>query len=198
LNVKPVKEEGKRRSLSKKLVNLASVRETRDAVDIWVSRAKMGDIKAFEQLYRTFEKRVYALCFRMASNAALAEELMQEAFVMAWRKIDSFQGDSQFGTWLYRLTSNVVISYFRVRKNQSFEGEDSEMVGDNHSSDKLDLNRDLERAIAELPEKARMILVLHDIEGYKHQEIAEKMAISEGTSKAQLHRARQLLKARFA
>jgi len=184
--------------LSKKLVNLASVRETRDAVDIWVSRAKMGDIKAFEQLYRTFEKRVYALCFRMASNAALAEELMQEAFVMAWRKIDSFQGDSQFGTWLYRLTSNVVISYFRVRKNQSFEGEDSEMVGDNHSSDKLDLNRDLERAIAELPEKARMILVLHDIEGYKHQEIAEKMAISEGTSKAQLHRARQLLKARFA
>ncbi|NVJ51061.1 MAG: RNA polymerase sigma factor [Gammaproteobacteria bacterium] len=154
-------------------------------------------MRAFERLYRLFEKRIYALCFRMSSNSAVAEELMQEAFVLAWRKLDTFKGDSQFGTWLHRLTSNLVISHFRVKKNQEVDSLEFEIPSEYNAPEKLQLGRDLERAVAELPTKARMVLVLHDIEGYKHHEIAQQMDISEGTCKAQLHRARQLLKARF-
>lgn len=184
--------------LDSNLVELTSLQRDRKVIDGWVNDAKAGELGAFEHLYRYFYKRVYALCLRMTANEALAEELMQEAFVMAWRKISQFHGDSQFGTWLYRLTSNLVISFFRTKKNQPLEGEDYDTLHSGHEAEKLHLKRDLERAIAELPTRARMVLVLHDIEGYKHQEIAEKMAISEGACKAQLHRARALLKARFS
>ncbi|NVJ62571.1 MAG: sigma-70 family RNA polymerase sigma factor [Gammaproteobacteria bacterium] len=179
------------------LIDLNQAKQQRTEVDQWVHAAQSGDIKAFEQLYRHFERRIYALCLRMVANESIAQELMQEAFVLAWRKLQMFHGESQFGTWLHRLTTNLVISFFRSNKNKEFDGIDSDLVSGSHESKKLDLNRDLDTAISELPDKARMVLVLHDIEGYKHNEIAEKMSISEGTSKAQLHRARKLLKARL-
>jgi RNA polymerase sigma-70 factor (ECF subfamily) len=166
-------------------------------VELWVQQAQQGCLQAFECLYRHFKGRIYALCFRMCANEALAEELMQEAFVLAWRKIQSFKAEAQFGTWLHRLCSNLVISYFRRNKHRELDGfELPELPGVDESL-QFAMQRDLELAIAQLPVKARLILVMHDIEGMTHQEIAEMMAISVGTCKAQLHRARNLLKERL-
>ncbi|WP_164503564.1 RNA polymerase sigma factor [Pleionea sediminis] len=183
--------------MSAELISIQQAKSELHQLDEWVLLAQQGDVAAFECIYKAFNKRVYALCYRMAANEALAEELMQEAFIMAWRKLPQFKGESQLGTWLHRLTSNLVISHFRVQKNQMVEGSDAELEHSGNESSRLDLKRDLERAIKGLPDKARMVFVLHDIEGFKHQEIAEQMSISEGTCKAQLHRARTLLKERL-
>lgn len=184
--------------MSAKLIDIQQVKSDRDQIDQWVAVAKKGDTNAFGSLYQHFYKRIYALCYRMAANEALAEELLQEAFVMAWRKLAQFKGDSQFGTWLHRITTNLIISHFRVQKNQWLNGTDAELEHNGEEASQLDLRRDLEQAIAELPDRARLVLVLHDIEGFKHQEIADQLSISEGTCKAQLHRARSILKERLA
>ncbi|MEE4246679.1 MAG: sigma-70 family RNA polymerase sigma factor [Kangiellaceae bacterium] len=171
--------------------------EQQQQIAQWVKGAQEGSLSAFEALFRTFERRIYALCMRMCSNTALAEELTQEAFIQAWRKIGSFNGDSQFGTWLHRVASNQVISYFRVKKNTLFSSTDYDEPADTEVHQNYSLSRDLEAAVASLPEKARLVLVLHDVEGFAHHEIADQMSISVGTCKAQLHRARKLLRERL-
>lgn len=170
--------------------------------DTDVARAAAGDRGAFERVYRLHVNRVYSLCTRMVGDRARAEELTQDVFVRAWEKLHLFRGDSSFSTWLHRLTVNVVLN---ARKSEGrdrlrFEENDEESGGmDAHPGavgmplapgDLLDL----EEAIAKLPPGARRVFVLHDVEGYKHEEIAEMLGVTSGATKAQLHRARLLLR----
>ena len=175
-----------------KLVDFNSIQQ-QNYEDELVTAAQQGDVQAFEQLYRLFEKRIYALCMRMLANESLAEELLQEAFIKAWRAIGSFKGDSKFGTWMYRLTSNLIISYFRSQKKGVHDSDWLDSVSGPDEVHRVNVQSDLESALRELPERARMVIVLHDIEGYAHHEISDMMGIAVGTSKAQLHRARNLL-----
>jgi RNA polymerase sigma-70 factor (ECF subfamily) len=165
-----------------------------------VRRAQAGDRLAFEQLYRDNIGRVYALCFRMAGNADLAEELAQDVFVRAWQKLGSFRGESAFSSWLHPLTVNVALSERRSRRRRvarvttTDDLSEFERPGPPTRSDGPEAGFDLERALATLPPGARAVFVLHDVEGYKHEEIAERTGVATGTSKAQLHRARKLLR----
>ena len=165
----------------------------------WVEKARAGDRLAFEQLYRSHCDKIFALCWRMCGgDRSLAEDMVQEAFVRAWNKLDLFRGDSKFGTWLHRLTVNVVLSDKRIRvkrvqrEQQLGEGIERQLTGakDVYAG----LRKDLESAIAGLPERARTVLILYDIEGYQHKEIAEMTGMAVGSSKAQLHRARKLVR----
>jgi RNA polymerase sigma factor (sigma-70 family) len=165
----------------------------------WVERAQAGDRLAFEQLYRSHCDRIFALCWRMCGgDKALAEDMVQEAFVRAWNKLHLFRGDSKFGTWLHRLTVNVVLSDRRIRvkrlhrEREMVDEVERTLVGDRNVF--AGLRKDLEAAIAGLPERARTVLILYDIEGYKHSEIAEMTGMAVGSSKAQLHRARKLVR----
>jgi len=166
----------------------------------WVDKARAGDRLAFEQLYRSHCDRIYALCWRMCGgDRALAEDMVQEAFVRAWNKLHLFKGESKFGTWLHRVTVNVVLSDRRIRvkrvhREQEFDGDlERVLVGERDVF--AGLRKDLEAAISGLPERARTVLVLYDIEGYQHSEIAEMTGMAVGSSKAQLHRARKLVRA---
>jgi RNA polymerase sigma factor (sigma-70 family) len=165
----------------------------------WVDKARAGDRLAFEQLYRSHCDRIYALCWRMCGgDRALAEDMVQEAFIRAWNKLHLFKGDSKFGTWLHRVTVNVVLSDRRIRvkrlqREQEFSDDlERVLVGDKNVF--AGLRKDLEAAIAGLPERARTVLILYDIEGYQHNEIAEMTGMAVGSSKAQLHRARKLVR----
>lgn len=165
----------------------------------WVERARAGEQRAFEQLYRHHRDRIYALCWRLCGgDAALAEDLLQEAFVRAWSKLHLFEGRSAFGTWLHRLAANVVLSDRRIRlKKVGMETVLDEAVERTASGAKditADLESDLEQAVARLPERARTVLILYDIEGYRHSEIAGLTGMAVGSSKAQLHRARKLVR----
>lgn len=159
-----------------------------------------GDRRAFERLYRAHVGRVYALCVRMAGDRALAEELTQDAFVRAWEKLSSFRGDSSFGTWIHRVAVNVVINRLQAERRDRKRAatgwdEDEDVVASLPARPTAPGERmDLEKAIAALPPGARRIFVLHDVEGYRHEEIAEQLGITSGGSKAQLHRARLLLR----
>jgi RNA polymerase sigma-70 factor (ECF subfamily) len=168
-----------------------------------VAEAQRGRVGAFEQLYRRHMGRVYALCLRMAGNAAEAEELTQEAFIRAWEKLNSFRGDSAFGTWLCRLTVNTVLTRYRRelrRTAREISRADLESASEGtdlaHGPQAPDpgLRIDLDVAIAALPAAARAVFVLHDVEGYRHEEIAKQARIAVGTSKAHLHKARKLLR----
>jgi RNA polymerase sigma-70 factor (ECF subfamily) len=166
----------------------------------WVERARAGDNHAFEQLYHGHRDKIYALCWRMCGgDKALAEDMLQDAFVRAWNKLHLFRGDSKFGTWLHRLTVNVILSDKRIRvkrlqrEQQLGESVERTMVGERDVS--VGLRKDLEQAIAGLPERARTVLVLYDIEGYRHKEISKITGMAVGSSKAQLHRARKLVRA---
>lgn len=125
-----------------------------------------------------------------------ADELTQDVFVRVWQKLDSFRGDSAFGTWLHRLAVNVVIERFRAEATRRERLHDGEAVFERLSAPLRsgDLSMDFEAALLKLPDGAREIFVLHDVEGYKHHEIATMLGISSGTSKAQLHRARMMLR----
>jgi RNA polymerase sigma-70 factor (ECF subfamily) len=149
-------------------------------------------VEAFEVLYRQHVGRVHALCRRMAP--AEADELTQRAFVKAWEGLPSFQQRSAFGTWLHRLAVNVVLTEQRAASRRQARVIAFEHPGGSQPPPPVADRLDLERAIATLPERARQVFVLHDIEGYKHREIAGFMGISDGTSKGQLHRARRLLR----
>jgi RNA polymerase sigma-70 factor (ECF subfamily) len=160
-------------------------------------RAAKGDVQAFEELYRENVGRVYLLCLRMCGDPSRAEELTQEAFVRAWTKLGSFRGASAFSTWLHRVTVNIVLGERRstVRREARFRPAGGEFPAEAVTSDPSPGQvLDLERAIAALPEGARTVFVLHDIEGYKHHEISDLTGLAVGTSKAQLHRARKLLR----
>ena len=163
-----------------------------------VGRARDGDSRAFEQLYRRHSDRVFGLCVRLChGDRAKAEQATQDAFVRAWEKLDSFRGESQFGTWLHRITVNVVLGEHRLLQRWT-TFEDAEAAGTPEElsvpAEDPTLSRDLERALAKLPKGARTVLWLHDVEGYKHEEIAALTGVAVGTSKAQLHRARKLMK----
>jgi RNA polymerase sigma-70 factor (ECF subfamily) len=160
-----------------------------------VARAAAGDVRAFEALYRTHLPRVHSLVRRMTGGRD-ADELTQDVFVRIWQKLGTFRGDSSFTTWMHRLAVNVVIERFRsdqVRRGRMHGGDAifETLAG---RADTPDLGMDFESALEKLPDGAREIFVLHDVEGYKHREIATLLGISAGTSKAQLHRARMMLR----
>jgi RNA polymerase sigma-70 factor, ECF subfamily len=161
----------------------------------YVARAAAGDLRAFEQLYEAHLPRVHSLVRRM-SGGRDADELTQDVFVRLWQKLATFRGDSAFTTWLHRLAVNVVIERFRTdtaRRQRLHDGEEIfDTLPARRRSD--DLAMDFEAALTRLPDGAREIFVLHDVEGYKHHEIASLLDISPGTSKAQLHRARMMLR----
>lgn len=164
-----------------------------------VRQAQAGDIAAFERLYRENVGRVYGLCLRLSSDPSLAEELTQDAFVRAWERLGSFRGESAFFSWLYPLAVNVALSERRARRRRTARVMPTDDLTPFEKppdvrADGPELGLDLERAMATLPPGARAVFVLHDIEGRKHEEIAELTGVATGTSKAQLHRARRLLR----
>jgi len=164
-----------------------------------VALACKGDGQAFERLYRRYVARIRGLACRMA-GAAAADELTQDAFVRAWERMRTFRGESQFGTWLHRLTVNVILEDRRgSARRRVFQGDDAGAV-ERASVGPADaaFSIDFEAAVDRLPDGARHVFVLHDIEGYKHHEIAAIAGITVGTSKGQLHRARMILRKHLA
>lgn len=171
-----------------------------------IERASGGDAAAFECLYQSHGKRVYAICLRMLGNTTDAEDLTQEAFLLLFRKLHTFRGESAFSTWLHRLVVNTVLMHLRKKSLPAVsmeagpapDGETAPSSVDIAASDLIlegSIDRiNLRRCIAQLPAGARAIFVLHDIEGYQHHEIAEMLGRSEGVSKSQLHRARKRLR----
>lgn len=161
-----------------------------------------GDLAAFEMLYERHHRRVYSLCLRMLANPTEAEDLAQEVFVQLFRKIGSFRGESAFTTWLHRMTVNQVLMHFRkrgVRLEQTTEEgdelKDVVQAGTERPQAMPVVDRiALDAAIAQLPPGYRSVFVLHDIEGYEHEEVAKMLGCSVGTSKSQLHKARLKLR----
>jgi RNA polymerase sigma-70 factor, ECF subfamily len=171
-----------------------------------IHRAREGDQTAFEYLYRSHCKRVYAVCLRMVEDTTEAEDLTQEAFLLVFRKIHTFRGESAFSTWLHRLVVNTVLMHLRKKslpvvsmetgptsdgkvRPSSVEIAASDLLLEG-SVDRINLGR----CVAQLPAGSRAIFVLHDIQGYQHREIAEMLGRSEGASKSQLHKARKRLR----
>ena len=167
-----------------------------DAAD--AALAAGGDAQAFERLYRAHVPRIHSLARRMIGPDA-ADEVTQDVFVRAWQKLHTFRGEASFGTWLYRLGVNVMLGH------RGTQGRARERFADVEDGESLAVQRpasvehaiDLEAAIGRLPPGARRIFVLHDVEGFRHQEIATRLGITTGTSKAQLHRARMALRGRL-
>ncbi len=168
--------------------------------------AQAGDAAAFEFLYRLHGRRVYALCLRMLNNPSDAEDLMQEAFLQLFRKIGTFRGESAFSTWLHRMTVNVVLMRLRkkslpVASLEEITEPDEETGGPRKDIGAPDLGLsgavdrvNLQRSVAKLPPGYRTVFVLHDVQGYEHNEIANIMGCSVGNSKSQLHKARTRLR----
>ena len=161
-----------------------------------VERARSGDSAAFERIYRRHVGRVHALCRRMLSSAEEAEDATQDVFVRAWEKLALFRGDAAFGTWLYRLAVNVTLARRQSagRYRERFEAGDADVIPFATRRDRPDLRVDFDAAIRTLPRGAREVFVLHDVEGYTHEEIAALLNVTAGTSKSQLHRARMSLR----
>ncbi len=166
-----------------------------------IRRAQAGDVDAFELLYREHAGRIYALCLRLkAGDTTDAAELMQDVFIKAWRRLGTFRGDSAFSSWLHRLAVNTMLEGARSdgrRTARVLAMDDTSRLAGAARSSGIELKMDMEDAIASLPKGARVAFVLHDVEGYQHQEIAEQLGVSVGTIKAQLHRARRLLRERL-
>jgi len=171
-----------------------------------IRRAQAGDSAAFDFLYQLHGRRVYALCLRMVNNPADAEDLMQEAFLQLFRKIGTFRGESAFSTWLHRMTVNVVLMRLRKKSLPTDSLEETLDPDAENSSPKRDVGApdlrlsgavdrvNLERSIEQLPPGYRTVFVLHDVQGYEHNEIADIMGCSVGNSKSQLHKARTRLR----
>lgn len=164
-------------------------------------KAATGDLAAFEELYRRHFRRVYAICLRMTANPEEAEDLTQETFIQLFNKIGSFRGESAFTTWLHRMTVNQVLMHFRRRKSRpeytTEEGETPvQIVQGTENENRMPVvdRIALEDAVKQLAPGYRSVFVLHDVEGHEHNEIAEMLGISEGTSKSQLHKARLKLR----
>jgi RNA polymerase sigma-70 factor (ECF subfamily) len=162
-----------------------------------VALAASGDQRAFERLYRQHVARIHSLARRMVGDEGDPDELTQDVFVRAWERLGTYRGEAAFGTWLHRLAVNAILNWRR-----------SEASGRRYRDDRVDLESvrggrtggggealDLESAIARLPRGAREVFVLHDVQGFRHEEIAAMTGVTTGTSKAQLHRARMLLRA---
>ena len=160
-----------------------------------------GEQKTFHELYQKYYERVYSICLRMTHNASESEDLTQDVFIRLFRTLESFRGESSFMTWLHRLTVNQVLMYFRKRKVRSELTSDNEMSLADLAVESKDPNRMrivdcilLSEVIAKLPEGYRQAIILHDIKGLEHREIAERRGRSIGTSKSQLHKGRALLR----
>jgi len=160
-----------------------------------VARARAGDARAFERLYRRHAARIHGLTRRMM-GPQWADELTQDVFVRAWEKLETFRGEAAFGTWLYRLAINVVLTRRAWLGTQRARLDDQEetLSGVPARTAMTDLGMDFENAMERLPDGAREVFVLHDVEGYKHGEIAGMLGVTSGTTKAQLHRARMMLR----
>jgi RNA polymerase sigma-70 factor (ECF subfamily) len=166
------------------------------------ARCRAGDAGAFEELYRQHARRLFSLVVRIIGSADDAEDLLQEVFLQAHRKLAGFRGDSALGTWLYRLTMNHCLDHLRgrqMRMNRATESLDNDSTEEPRAPSPVvptAVSRmDLERAIKMLPDGARAAFLLHDVEGFEHREIAQILGISEGTSKSQVHKARMKLRA---
>ena len=169
--------------------------------------AQQGDAAAFGRLYQSHSRRVYALCLRMVGNPTEAEDLTQEAFLQTYRKIQTFRGESSFSTWLHRVTANIVLMKLRRKKHAEVSLEENTEHDEESHSPRNEFGRadlrltgsidriNLQRAIDQLPPGFKSIFILHDIHGYKHNEIAEILGCSTGNSKSQLHKARMRLRA---
>ncbi len=181
-----------------RVTNLASVVESGAEL---VSRACQGDTGAFEALYRQHAGRVYGLCLRMTGQAESAEDLTQDTFVSAWRSLPGYEGRSSFSTWLHRIAVNAVLARRRSPQGRNEismtdeQGAQTEFEGEAAMDEATPI--DIERAIAGLPPGARDIVVLHGIYGYSHEEAAAMLGVAVGTCKAQLHRARHLMRTRM-
>jgi RNA polymerase sigma-70 factor (ECF subfamily) len=158
-----------------------------------------ADVPAFEELYRQHSTRLFNLAWRMCGTRADAEDLLQEIFLLAYRKLPEFRGDSTVGTWLYRLAMNRCLDHLKSRQTRAggvtTTLDEEAMPGPRLVHDGGVKRLDLERAIARLPEGARAAFVLHDVEGFQHHEVATILGITEGTSKSQVHKARLKLRA---
>ena len=166
-----------------------------------VGRCRQGDLGAFEELYRAHAGKLFSVACRMIGNRADAEDLLQEIFLSAHRKLDGFRGEAALGTWLYRLATNHCLDYLRsraARTNQLTDVLDEEpgqfTAGSPGLAEQTVTRMDLERALARLPEGCRAAFVLHDVQGLEHREVAQALGIAEGTSKSQVHKARQRLR----
>lgn len=166
-----------------------------------IARSAAGDGSAFEELFEQYRRRVYSICLRMMGNGADAEDMTQEVFIQLYRKIGSFRGDSAFTTWLHRLTVNQVLMHFRkrgIRLEGTTDDGDMKDVVQQGTEKPLAMplvdHIALEQAIVKLPPGYRAVFVLHDVEGYEHEEIARLLKCSVGTSKSQLHKARMKLR----
>jgi RNA polymerase sigma-70 factor (ECF subfamily) len=167
-----------------------------------VERCRRGDLGAFEELYRAHAGRLFSVACRMVGNPADAEDLLQEIFLSAHRKLESFRGESALGTWLYRLAMNQCLDYLRSRASRTsqltdaLDDEPGGYASGGSSVAELTVTKmDLERSLARLPEGCRAAFVLHDVQGLEHREVAEALGIAEGTSKSQVHKARLRLRA---
>lgn len=179
---------------------LELVPDDRDGELALARLASSGDEAAFERLYRAHAARVYALCVRMSGSRQRAADLTQDVFVHIWQRLSSWRGESALSSWIYRLTVNLVLSNVRGEQRRlTHEMPDETDDGERHTERGMARpvsvaeSIDLERAIASLPTGARTVFVLHDVEGYQHNEIAKMTGTAEGTCRAQLHRARKLL-----
>jgi RNA polymerase sigma-70 factor (ECF subfamily) len=167
-----------------------------------VDRCRQGDLGAFEELYRAHAGKLFSVAYRMLGNPTDAEDLLQEVFLSAHRKLETFRGESALGTWLYRLAMNQCLDYLRsraARTNQVTGTLDDEPglydAGSRGLAEQTVTRMDLERALAQLPDGCRAAFVLHDIVGLEQREVAEALGIAEGTSKSQVHKARLRLRA---
>jgi RNA polymerase sigma-70 factor (ECF subfamily) len=166
-----------------------------------VERCRAGDLGAFEELYKAHAGKLFSLATRMLGNPSDAEDLLQEIFLSAHRKLDGFRGESALGTWLYRLSVNHCLDYLRSRASRSRQATESlddepgwYEPGRRGLAEQTVTKMDIERAVAQLPEGCRAAFVLHDVQGLEHREVAEALGIAEGTSKSQVHKARLRLR----
>lgn len=171
----------------------------RAADEVLVERCRRGELGAFEELYTQHARRLYNLACRMLGNGTDAEDAVQDTFLIAHRRLDTFRGEAALGTWLYRLAVNQCLDRLRSRAGREAQATDSLDEPDRawHPAGRPDQpveRMDLKRAIARLPAGSRSVFVLHDIEGLEHREIGKLLGISEGTSKSQLHKARLRLR----
>lgn len=171
-----------------------------------VSRCRRGESEAFEELYQRYSGRLFGLACRMAASKSDAEDLLQEIFLLAYRKLSTFKGESALSTWLYRLAMNQCLDHRRSRAGRNASATDSldtqpgaeRALGHHAPGDMMPTRLDLERAIATLPDGCREVFLLHDVEGLEHREIGDILGIAEGTSKSQVHKARLRIRAYLA
>ena len=196
----PLLQSGIVTSSAKKAIVFAGMTEAQV-----IEKAQSGDVSCFEALYARHKRRVFSLCLRMTGDYGQAEDFTQEIFLQLYRKIALFRGESAFSTWLHRLSVNVVLMHFRKKglkevsleesMDPQYEGEPAKEFGAKDSMLQGSIDRlVLDRAINDLPPGYRIIFILHDVEGYEHNEIAEMLGCSIGNSKSQLHKARMKLR----